>query len=418
MAFGARSSQRAHVCGTIRRVGSRRLLVLPLTASLLGCYLSHERETPSVCEPAAVASCATWEADGDFVLISAPAAVGDYVNLESTLSLDCEVMVSWIVATGRPRGVNVTHHTRLVDRRGRALAPIQAHPSITGDATSWSGLRLAAQGSRVGAISEREGLCVFLPLDREGHEVGPPVEVDRDIGCRALASSPEGFSFVTSAISGGSPVLLRTVDVDGRELARAPLEVPALRTWWSRAMFEDGSFLAYQFTEDITTTRYTGFLQRLDARGAALGDEVVLDDDGVPVHVAETRSGAVATWTTSASGGQPVRVRPIDHDGQPRGETRDVPAEGALYGLTIRSTPDGGALLIWEESHFGEDPQWRVRVQSVDADGVARGAPSLVVSDQHADTWDLVVDPSGERALYVRSRDSNTLEALPLRCVR
>ncbi|MBN8611455.1 MAG: hypothetical protein J0L92_12760 [Deltaproteobacteria bacterium] len=395
----------------------RPIVVASTACSLLGCYLSHEREpAPSVCEPATVTSCATWEADGDFVPISAPAAVGDYVNLESVLSLDCEVMVSWIVATARPRGVNVTHHTRMLDRRGRAIAPIESHPSITGDATSWSGLRLAVNGARVGAITEREGLCVFVPLDREGHEVGPPIEIDHDVGCRALAASGEGFSFVASAITGGSPVTLRTIDVDGRELARTELRAPAPRTWWSRTMFEDGSFLAYQFSEDTMTIRYTGYLQRFDARGAALSDELVLDDDGVPVHIAETSRGAVMAWTTSAAGGQPVRARPIDREGRPRGETRTVPAEGGLYGLTIRSTPDGGALLVWEESHFDEEPQWRVRVQSLDPEGVPLGPPSLVVSDQHADTWNLVVDPSGDRALYVRSRDSSTLEALPLRC--
>lgn len=384
---------------------------------MLGCYLSHEREVaPSVCEPAVVSSCASWEADGDFVPISAPPAVGDYVNLESVLFLDCEVVVSWIVATSRPIGVNVTHHTRLLDRRGRALAPIESHPSIAGDATSWSGLRLAVNGARVGSITEREGLCFYVPLDREGHEVGPVIEVGRDLACRALEASDEGFSFVASAISGGDPVTLRTIDVDGRELARASLDVPPMRTWWSRTRFEDGSFLAYQFAQDTVTIRYTGFLQRFEGRGAPLGEEVVLEDDGVPVHVAETSTGAIATWTTAASGGQPVRLRPIDREGRPRGETRTVPAEGGLYGLTIRSTPGGGALLVWEESHFDEDPAWRVRVQSVDAEGVPLGPPSLVVSDQHADTWDLVVDPSGDRALYVRSRDSNTLEALPLRC--
>ncbi|MBZ0120766.1 MAG: glutamate--cysteine ligase [Sandaracinaceae bacterium] len=147
-------------------------------------------------------------------------------------------------------------------------------------------------------------------------------------------------------------------------------------------------------------------------------DEVELGENGVPVHVAETAEGALATWTTAASGGQPVRLRPIDRDGRARGPTRDVPAEGALYGLLARSTPDGGAVLAWEEYHFRGDPEWRLRMQSVRPDGTARAAPSTVRIDGHAETWDLLVDPSGSRALLLVSYDGNAVDALPLRCAR
>jgi dipeptidyl aminopeptidase/acylaminoacyl peptidase len=141
----------------------------------------------------------------------------------------------------------------------------------------------------------------------------------------------------------------------------------------------------------------------------------VLDEDGLPMHFAQTRLGVVAAWTTSPVAGRGVGIRALDRDGRAVADARTAPAAGAIFGVVISSTPDGGALLAWQENPT-EAPQWRLRVQSLDSDGNARGAPSTITLDAYADSWDLIVDGSGARALYVGSRDGAVLEALPLRC--
>jgi len=277
---------------------------------------------------------------------------------------------------------------------------------------------LARAGGRV-LMRAQTDACFLLPLDLEGHELGPPVDLAPGELCRSLESAGDGFSLVLSGLDGGSPLSLAFVDADGRLTSRADLPPPGEdRTWWSRTMFEDGSFLSYTKTQDLVTGTYEGWLQSFDAVGAPLGEAVPIGENAVPVEVAPTSEGALAVWMTAASGGLPLRLRPIDRLGRARGETRDVPAEGALYGMTIRSLPDGGALLAWEESHFDAEPMWRLRVQSLSADGSPRGAPSTVRTVGHAEAWDLLVDPSGARALLVTSSDGRDVDAQPLRCAR
>ena len=402
-----------------RLVRARVIPLLVLGSSLVGCYRSHEREdTAPECLPASVASCDAWEADGEAHRLSGPAEPGDFVQLGSAVQIGCTVLVSWTVVSSRAGALSVRYETRLLAPSGEPLAPIEPHPALSHESSSWSGLDLAAGSSRLGGLVQSSGRCSFVSLDLEGRELGAPVELEPETWCRSIEASGDGFSFVVSTIARSAPAALVTVDDGGAVQARAELPVPLDRTWWSRTVFEDGSFLGYSFSQDLVTIRYTGWLQRYDAAGAALGDEVELGENGVPVHVAETAEGALATWTTAASGGQPVRLRPIDRDGRARGPTRDVPAEGALYGLLARSTPDGGAVLAWEEYHFRGDPEWRLRMQSVRPDGTARAAPSTVRIDGHAETWDLLVDPSGSRALLLVSYDGNAVDALPLRCAR
>jgi hypothetical protein len=367
-----------------RSVVRRGLVVLAVgeIATLEGCYLTHERVEEAACVEAPVESCRVWEAAGEAIAISEPAGAASLVQLADALALDCEVLVSWNVGTSVPGALEVQTFTRVIGFDARSLGVTERHPTLTHGAPTWSGLQLARSGERVGGLAEIDGRCVVLPMDTRGVERGPAVELERDAACRGLEATDARWSFVRSAMDGGGVRELVTFDADGGELARAPLAVSG-RTWWSRARFEDGSFLSYSFSQDLTTLTYSGFLQRFDEDEAPRGEEVSLGDNGVPVHVAETSRGALATWTTAASGGQPVRLRPIDRDGRARAETRSVPAEGALYGLTIRSTPDGGAVLAWEEWHF-EGDAFRLRLQSLDADGMPLGEPTVVRDVGHA----------------------------------
>ncbi len=394
-------------------------LALPNATS---CYLSHERAgaplEPPACVTPPVASCDAWQAAGEPQRLSGPADPADYVQLGSAVAVDCQVLVSWVVSTDRMGEQTVRHETRLMTSSGEPAAPIEAHPSLTHDSPSWSGLQLAVLGARIGGLSEHDGRCVFVPLGTAGRELGPPVEIGRDVSCRGLDAAGDGFSFVSSSTSGAPPFTLVAIDDAGRLRARTELPILGRRTWWSRTRFADGSFLSYSFAQDLATSTYAGWLQRFDEAGAPLAEEVPLGENGVPVSVSPTAEGALATWMTAASGGQPVRLRPIDRDGRATGPTREVPAEGALYGLAIRSTPDGGALLAWEEHLHESDPDWRVRVQSLRADGTPRGAPTTVMTGTHAEHWDLVVDPSGVRAVLVFGRDARAVDALPLRCAR
>lgn len=392
-----------------------RVFSAGLLFALEGCYLAHERDVSASCAEAPIRSCRTWEAAGEATVISAPPGVASLVQLADVLAMDCEVLVSWNVGTSVPGALEVETFTRVLSFDGTTRAASEAHPTLTHGAPSWSGLQLAERGGWVSGLAEIDGRCVVLPMDRSGAERGPSVEVARaGSSCRGLEAQDGAFSFVRSAIDGGPGVELVTLDREGRELARRELVVSG-RTWWARTAFDDGSFLSYSFSQDSVTGEYFGYLQRFDGRGAPLGEEVLLADNGVPVHVAQTDGGALAAWTTAASGGLPVRLRPIDREGRARAETRDLPAEGALYGLAARSTPDGGAVLAWEEWHHEAD-RWLLRMQSVDAEGRALAAPTIVRDAGHADAWDVVIDPSGARALLVLSRDSRVLEAQPLRC--
>lgn len=406
------------------RVHARTARVLAAVALPIatGCYLSHERERapiePPACVTLPVQSCDSWEAAGEPLRLTDPADPADYVQLGSAIAIDCTVLVSWVVSTNRLGDQTIRYDTRVIASSGEPIGPIQAHPSLTHESPSWSGLRLAVNDGSVGGLAEREGRCHFVPLDTAGRELGPPVEVGRDVSCRGIDTTGDGFSFVVSTVAGSAPIELVTVDDRGTVRARAELPIPGGRAWWSRTRFADGSFLSYSFTQDFVTSTYTGWLQPFDQAGAPLADEIELGENGVPVHVAPTAEGALATWMTSASGGQPVRLRPIDRDGRTTGTTRDVPAEGALYGLVIRSTPDGGALLAWEEHLHDADPDWRLRLQSLRADGTPRAEPTTVLTGTHPENWDLLVDPSGVRALLLFGRDARAVDALPLRCSR
>lgn len=397
---------------------SRLLATLALPIAATGCYLSHERERapldPPACVSLSVASCDAWEAAGEPRRMTGSAEPADFVRLGSAVAIDCEVLVSWLVSTDRRGTRAARYETRVISASGDPVGPIEAHPSLTSESPSWSGLALAMNDRSVGGLVERGSRCHFVPLDTEGRELGSPVEVGRDVSCRGLDTSGDGFSFVVSTGSAG--IELVTVDERGATRARTELPIPGGRTWSSRTRFEDGSFLSYSFTQDFVTSTYTGWLQRFDEAGAPLADELELGENGVPVDVAPTADGALATWMTVASGGRPVRLRPIDRDGRATATTRDVPAEGALYSLVIRSTPDGGALLAWEEWHHDGDPEWRLRLQSLRADGTPRGEPTTVLTGTHPESWELLVDPSGVRALLVFDRDSRAVEALPLRC--
>jgi hypothetical protein len=390
-----------------------------------GCYLSHERaslgddDPPACIDAAPVVSCNAWQPDGAPRRLSNPAAAGDFVQLGSVVPIDCGVLVSWVVVGSAGRTSTVRHFTRTLSLSGEPSGPIEAHPALSHELHGWRALSLAVGPSSVAGLVEAGGRCSFVSLDPRGRPLGAPVEVARDATCRGLDIRGDGFfSFVGSTLPGTGMHTLVAVDETGARREEAELPLPVGRIWGSRTNFEDGSFLSYSFSQDVMTGVYEGWLWRYDGRGNPLGDEMMLGENGVPVHVTPTSTGALATWTTAAPGGQPLRLRPIGRDGASGGPTRDVPAEAALYGAAIESTPDGGALIAWQENHFESEPQWRLRVQSLLADGTPREASTTVMTTDQAETWRVLVDPSGAHPLLVYSSNGNAVDALALRCAR
>jgi hypothetical protein len=258
--------------------------------------------------------------------------------------------------------------------------------------------------------------CLFVPIELDGSERGPTLSSAAGGVCGALAGTERGYSYLATRPSAMGLVELRGVDSLGAPTSTATLFTPSLRTVWSRLVFDDGSFLAYSFSEDFITMLYESWLQRFDASGVPLSPEVVLGENAVPVALSPTPTGALAVWTTAASGGVPMRIRPIDRAGNPTGETRDVPATGALYGFGIAPTPDGDALLAWTEDHWREAPEWKLRTLAVAPDGTPRGEPTTVLTDLNTGTPQLLVAPDGAHALALFS-DDRGLHAQPLSCI-
>lgn len=396
------------------------LAALALAWALLpGCYLAHERATPDSpreCTTAPVDGCTRWEAAGPPTLISGPVLPAGFPHFGSAIATDCGVLAAWSVTTRTPTVMSVRHETRTADWSGAVVDAILAHPTFVLDGSSPTTPLLArGPGGAAGLVANGTD-CLFVPLALDGHERGEPVRVATAELCGALAGTPGGYSFITAVGAPTSRFALSSVDAVGTTSTAVDLVGPSGRALWTRTVFDDGSFLAYSFTEDFVTTRYSGWLQHFGADGVELAVEVELDENAVPVLTTSTARGALAAWSTAASGGLPLRVRPIDRDGRPTGEARDVPAEGALYGFALASTPDGDAVLSWTESHWRGMPEWRLRVLALGPDGAPRGAPTTVLTDLNTGAGQLLVEPSGGRALFFFGDDTG-VRAQPLVCV-
>jgi len=386
--------------------------------SLTGCYLAHERDVERACVPEPVSRCEAWAPSGPPRVIARTDAAGDFVQLGSVAALDCAVLASWIrVRTATDGSSAITHWTRVLDMDGAPLGPILEHPSLAHDSVPWTTLELATGAGQIVGLTLRARRWVLVRLDGRGQELAEPIDVGADPWNGGLAVDAEGISFLAAG-DVTQPLWLVRHDPLGAPRDRVMLPVSAGRSLGGRTRLEDGSFLLWTLHEDFATAIYEGWLERFDASGRPLGEEHALEENGVPVYVAETARGALATWMTAASGGLPLRLRPIDLEGGARGATRDAPAEGALYGLALEPTPDGGALVAWEASHFREDPEWTLRVQSLDADGAPLAEPTTVWTDGHLGAWRIVVDPSGARALLVLSRNEREVAVQPLSCAR
>jgi hypothetical protein len=394
-----------------------RLVALAALA-LGGCYLAHERPASSnvSCEPAGPPmSCTAWMPVGDSIAISPAPPPSGGIQLQSTVATECGVLVSWTTLSGMPIPMNLAFETRAIDWSGSPTAPVIEHPSLSVVTNASGSIELAVNRSQVGAlvVTEPTG-CRFLLLDAAGNETGAPLALHAT-SCIALAAQNTEFTFLAPSTNATTSTWLDWIDPSVGAGAQAILPIPAPRAVWSRTVFADQSFLVYSFREDPMTGMYSGWAQHFDAAGGLPAPEVVIDANAAPVLFAETRNGAVTAWETATPGGLPARSRAIDHDGQPRGEVIDLPATGALYGVEIASTPDGGAVISWLEMHYNEMPEWRFQIQQVDADAHPRAAPTLAMTGIDIGAPRILVDPSGERAVLIF--EDVGVRALPLRCV-
>jgi hypothetical protein len=393
----------------------RAALLVSIATSLGGCYLAHEREA-SCAPPTTATTCGRWEAAGTVTPISAPVPIGEVLQMTSAVTSGCGVVVAWYRGTGTPFPDTVSFETREIGWDGAPAADVRAHPALTVASSASGGLELAARDGSLGAVVGTEpGGCRFVGLDARGADRSAPVAIDAP-WCTGIEPTRDGYSFVAFDPGMGTPGSIVRVDESGSVLGRMALDVPPGRALWSRTQLGDGSFVLYTFREDPVTAIYSGWLRHFDEAGAALAPEVEVGVNAVPVQLATTSAGALSAWETAMPGGLPMQTRAIDSDARPTSEIRDLPAEGAQYGLTLAAVPDGGALAVWVEDHFDETPEWRVRALALGPDGTPRGEPTLVLTGVLARRVQVLVDASGERALLVYDEDDGGASALPIRC--
>jgi hypothetical protein len=394
-----------------------RLALLGAIAAgaIAGCYRVHERAEPCRALAPDPQPCTRWEQAGAVTRVSDPAPVTVSLFLSSAVATECGALAAWTTLTGAGIPTTRSFETRTIDWSGAPTAATRAHPDVTTTMTDAAAVDLVTNGDEVAAFfSTSPGGCRFVPLDARGVERGPIASVDV-AWCLAPLAVEDGYSTLTWN-EGTTPGTLVGLDASGHETERTILDMPSARALWSRTPYDDGSFLLYSFREDPVTTVYTGWLQRFDPHGRAIAPEVEVGVNGVPVHAAPTEPGALIGWSTATSGGLPVQVRPIDRDGRPIGETRDVDATGALYALLLTPTPQGDVLATWVESHFHDEPEWRLNVQAFGPDALPRGEPTRVLTDVYPQALRILVDASGERALGLF--DDDGVFALPLACAR
>ncbi len=384
--------------------------------SLGGCYLAHERDAPArECPVGGVPlSCVAYAASGPPVRVSPEAGFSGSVQLQSAVATPCGALVSWMTITSMPDSQGFA--TRPVSWTGDPIDDVRDHPALTVPSISGGLLELVrrAPASVIALVSESGSACRLLALDDVGTELAPPIALDTGY-CHEAEIADDALSYL-SADLGSAAGRVVTVDTNGAVLASTSLPIPSTRDLWSRARLADGTFIAYSFAESPMAT-YMGWLQHFDARGGAIAPEVALDANAVPVQIAPTRTGALTVWSTAQPGGLPVQARAIDANGVATAPTRDLPAQGALYGVVAVSAPDGSVLVSWLESRFGETPLWHLRAQVLDADGTARAEPTLLLHPEDSNSAPrLVIDDTGEHALAIY--DDDGVWALPLACVR
>ncbi|MEC7520940.1 MAG: hypothetical protein VYE22_13785 [Myxococcota bacterium] len=395
-----------------------RASLISLLAALAcaGCYRSHEAAAPAVdasfapCAPPPGGACRRWVADGSLVELSRPLATDQSVRFGQALARDCSALAVWARVTNDGGEITLDHVTRTFNWQG----------ALTGEATPLEGLsfessaatlpRLARGDGHAAVMVVGEGACHFAPLDLDGRVRGAS---DRfpvvDGVCDGLAATPRGYSFVRS---GETPLTVHHVDPIGGELGEGRF-APPRHALWDRLVYEDGSFLAAWHRVVPPGAPRVTTLQRLDVEGRPLGPEVELGEDAFGVEIVPTAQGPLLVWSTSGPGGVPLRVRPVDRDGLPRGDTLSAPALHA-FDVAAAPTPDGDVLLAWIENHAPED--FRLRLQALDPAGAPRGEPNTIPLPEARPDLQVLVAPTGGLGLAIYS-DSAFIRAQPLRCV-
>jgi hypothetical protein len=236
-------------------------------------------------------------------------------------------------------------------------------------------------------------------------------------GCRDLAPTPEGWSYLAAQVRALWGVSMVRVATDGRTLGEVPLLTVFPEAPFGRSLLANGYALTWvDSSGEVPALR----LQRFLTDGTAAGMPVTVGSTGAihvrgAIRVLETSTGLVVlheeNGSTSTTRG--IAVQPLDRAGVPAGPMA-VHLGGQFYNRGLAATVSHGDLLVAGVVGSGV---LRLAVQALDARGEALDEPFTATTTE---AGTMVLLPTSQGALLVWDQETSlagwSIGAVPLGC--
>jgi hypothetical protein len=156
--------------------------------------------------------------------------------------------------------------------------------------------------------------------------------------------------------------------------------------------------------------------QRLDASGAALGDEIQINTETAKEQMAadvaiDAEGNFVVVWETKVpTEGSAIYAQRFDASGGAQGAEIEItasPEEAELSNSAVAMSADGDFVVVWQSVDTVEG-DWDIRGQRFDAAGVSQG-PGFVIDESSGEVAnpDIAMDASGDFAVVWQSLDQD-----------
>jgi hypothetical protein len=343
--------------------------------------------------------------------VSEPEALNTVAVFTSMAPIAEGALLTWYPETAA--SLSTPWMTRAVGFDGAPRSSITMYPSFSLELSNEDLVpSLAANGCTfAGVVGEKLDGCRLLRLDQDGAELDTPTSVTSKGLCANLAPSGKGFSFLSFPDTIDPPFELVTVDATGN--VDASVQLPGLGGYGGRYVLRDQSFLA------VNGGDLSPRLRHFARDGTPLAAAVdVTSATHASVSLAETKSGVLAAWEDSD---QTILVQLLDEDGHPTAPAISLAASGVgrpNY-LTVAPAPNGDVVLAWFELD-APTKSFRLFVMALGPDATPRGAPTFLGTFDQVSPPQVLVEPTGARALLVFSgspdQPTRVVSTVPLAC--
>jgi hypothetical protein len=307
-----------------------------------------------------------------------------------------------------------------------AIVPHLSFPTMGGVYTDVMSLAVTSPCAFGGLVDDVASGCRFLPLDGDGHEIGPVVTLPDGMsgGCGYLGAAPDGFSYLQESPANGGPIDLVTIGADGSFRARAALG--AFPGFGPRLVLHDGTFLLASFFEADGSSDLTYEVADYHPNGVQRTPGTTIATNGGSILLlAEVAGGVLSSYLgfdRATKAGQAMYVVPLTAGGIPGAGPQALAVTGAvgpIYGFSLDPSPSGDALLTWNNLDEATN-RYQFFMMELDATGSPLGAPTALGTYEGVANVFILVGADGERALLVYSGapvgGMGGVHTLPLAC--